>query len=114
MELEFGEGGLGQFGEDDGDLAGFVGEDGADQLDVDAEARSGEEEAVLVAGLGFADVDGAFEAAGEGFGADREGADLGGVRAGGGGFGFEVGLGFGAGGLAVGGVGVDGEAFGEE
>ena len=91
----------------------MVGDDRADQLDVDAEARGGKKEAVLVARLRFADVDGAFEAARKGFGADLEGADLGGVGAGGRSFGFEVSLGFGAVGLAVGGVGVDGEAFGE-
>ena len=90
-----------------------VGHDRADELDVHAEARGGHEEAVLVAGLGFAEVDGAFEAFGQGGGADREGADLGGVGAFGGAFGVEVGFGFLAFGLPVGGVGVDGEASGQ-
>ena len=64
MELEVFEGGLGQVFEVGGQLAGLrVGLDRADQLGVDAEARGDQEEAVLVAGLGFADVDGAFEAA---------------------------------------------------
>ena len=114
MELEVFEGSLGQVGEFGGQLAGDrVGFDGADELDVHAEAGGGLEEAVLVAGLGFAEVDGAFEALGQGRGADREGADLGGVGTVGRAFGVEVGLGFGAFGLTVGGVGVDREAFGQ-
>ena len=111
VELEVFEGGLGEVGEFGGELAGFgVGPDRADELGVDPEARGREKEAVLIAGLGFADVDGAFEPFGQGGGADREGADLGGVGAFAGAFGVEVGFGFRAFGLAVGGVGVDGEA----
>ena len=66
----------------------------------------------MIPRLRLADVDGPFEAFGQGRGADREGADLRGVGALGGALGVEVGLGFGAGGLAVGGVGVDREAGG--
>ena len=53
-----------------------IGPDRADQLGVDPEARGDHEEAVLVAGLRFADVDGALEPPGQRRGADREGADL--------------------------------------
>ena len=82
MQLEVFEGGLGQVEEFGGEPAGFgVGLDRADELGVDAETRGGQEEAVLVARLRFADVDGAFEAFGQRRGADREGADLGGVGA---------------------------------
>ena len=78
MQLEVFEGKLGQVFEVGGQLAGFgVGFERADQLDVHPEARGDQEEAVLVAGLRFADVDGADERAVEGRGADREGADLG-------------------------------------
>ncbi len=114
MELEVFEGGLGEVGEFGHQLARYrVGEDRADELDVHTEARGGLKEAVLIAGLGLAEVDGAFEAFGKGRGADREGADLGGVGAFGGPCRVEVGLGFGAFGLAVGGVGVDREACGQ-
>ena len=110
VQLEVFEGDLGQVFEVGGDLAGFgVGLDRADQLGVDPEARGHHEEAVLVAGLRFADVDGAFESAVEGRRADREGADLGVVGAFAGTLRAEVGLGFSAIALAVGGVGVDGE-----
>ena len=52
MELEVVEGSLGQVFEVGGHLAGFgVGLERADQLDVDAEARGDQEEAVLVARL---------------------------------------------------------------
>ncbi len=71
------------------------------------------EEAVLVAWLGFAEVDGAFEAFREGGGADREGAYLRLIRAFGGAFGAEIRFGFAAFALPVGGVGIDGEAFGQ-
>ena len=78
VQLESFEGNLGQVFEVGGQLAGFgVGFERADQLGVDPEPRGDQEESVLVAGLGFADIDGAFERTAKGLGADREGADLG-------------------------------------
>ena len=49
---------------------------GAGQLDVDAEAVEDEEHAEAVAGLGFAEVGGAGEGAGEDGGFDGDRADL--------------------------------------
>ncbi len=113
VEVEVGEGGLGEVLEVDVDLAGHrVGGDGAGQLDVDAEAVEGEDHAEAVAGLGFAEVDGAGEDAGEDGGFDGDRADLGVFGALGFFGGAEARLGFRAGGLAVGDVGGEGEASG--
>ena len=77
VHVEVGEGGLGEVLEVDVDLAGVgVGGDGAGQFDVDAEAVEGEDHAEAVAGLWFAEVDGAGEGAGEDGGFDRDRADL--------------------------------------
>ena len=111
VELEVFEGNLGQVFEVGGQLAGFgVGLERADQLDVDPEARGDHEEAVLVAGL---------------VRRCRRSLRGGPLRAGvpiakvpileligavGRALGAEVGLGFGAVALPVGGVGVDREA----
>ena len=66
VHVEVGEGGLGQILEGDVELAGRgIGGDGAGKLDVGGEAVGDEEDAVAVAGLGFAEVDGAGEGAGE-------------------------------------------------
>ena len=90
-----------------------IGGDGAGELDVDAEAVEDEEDAEAVAGLGFAEVDGAGERPGEDRGFDRERADLGVLGALGFFGGAEAGFGVGAGRLAVGDVGGEGEAIGK-
>ena len=117
MHVEGGEGGLGQVREGDRELAGHrVGGDGAGELDVGGEAVGDQEDAVAVAGLGLAEIDEAGEGAGEGGAVDGEAADLGVFGTVGfffGGEEAEKGFGVGAGGLAVGGVGVDREALGE-
>jgi hypothetical protein len=59
MQLEGFEGELGQFFKRGDHLAGLgIGFERADELDVHAETRGDHEEAILVAGLWFADVDG--------------------------------------------------------
>ena len=114
VHVEVCEGGLGEVLEGDDDLAGAgSGVSAAGQLDVDAEAVEGEDEAEAVAGLGFAEVDGAGERAGEDRGFDRDGADLGVLGALGFFGGAEARLGVGAGRLAVGDVGGEGEALRE-
>ena len=83
MHVEFVEGHLRQFFEVDGNLAGLgVRQDRADQLGVDAEAIDDQEQAVLVSGLRFADVERARERAGQRGSVQRGGADLGAVGAG--------------------------------
>ena len=113
MDVEVFERDLRQVLEVDRDLAGLgVGFDRADQLRVDAEAVEDHEQPVLVARLRFAEVERADQAAVEGRRADAERADLRVVGAVGRALGAEVGLGVGAGALAVGGVGVDRQALG--
>ena len=79
---------------------------------MDAEAVEGEDEAEAVAGLGFAEVDGTREGTGEDRGFDFDRADLRVFGALGFFGGAELGLGVGAGELAVGDVGGEGEASG--
>ena len=87
--------------------------DRAGQLDVGPESVSGDEDPVLVAGLGFTDVDRPRQFGRQGGAVDLDRADLRDLRA----FRFqgraEVGLGVAAEGLAVRGVRVDREALGE-
>ena len=114
VDVEVGEGALGQVREGGGELTGLgIGGDGADELDVGGEAVGGEEDAVAVAGLGREQVDEAGDRAGEGGAVECERADLGGFGALGFFWGAEPGFGVGAGALAVGGAGVDREAFGQ-
>ena len=64
MQLKSFEGKLGKFFEERRELAGLgIGSKGAHELDVHAKAGSDHEEAVLVAGLWFADVYGSGERA---------------------------------------------------
>ena len=86
----------------------------AEQLRVDPEAVGDHEDPVLVAGLRFAEVEGAGQGPGQCRGADVEVADLGVVRAFRRALAVEVRLGVRAGALAVGRVRVDREAFGKD
>ncbi len=114
VDVEVGKGTLRQIREGGGELAGLgVGGDGAEELDVGGEAVGGEEDAVAIAGLGFKQVDGAGDRAGEGGAVKAERADLGGFGAMGFFWSAEAGFGVGAGALAVGGGGVDRKAFGQ-
>ena len=111
MHVEIGEGSLREVLEADDDLAGRrIGGGGAGELDVDAEAIEGENQAEAVAGLGFAEVDGTGKQAGKDRGFDGERTDLRVLRALGFFGGAEAGLGVGAGLLAVGDIGGEGEA----
>ena len=114
MHLESLEWDLREVVEESGQLPGYgIGPEGAYELGVDAEARSDEEQPVLVVWLGFADVDGANERRRERLGPDLEGADLRAVRAMRGALAVEVRLGVGAGGLAVSRIGIDREPWRE-
>ena len=98
--------------EGDRQLPGLrVGGDRPGQLDVGGEAVGDEEDPVAVAGQRLAEVDEAGQRAGQRRAVDLEAADLRELRAVGCLVGAEVGFGIGAGGLAVGGVGVDREAW---
>ena len=87
------------------------GMDLGDQLCVDPEAVEDHEHAVLIARQRLPDVERTVERVFEGRRVDFDRADLGVVRALPGRFSAEIRLGFGAIGLSVGGVGVDGEPF---
>ena len=90
-----------------------IGMDGRDELRVHAEALGHHDDAVLVAGLRFADVEGPGQRAGKGRGMQFEGPDLRVVRTVRGFVAVEVRLSVGAGNLAIRRIGVDGQAFGQ-
>ena len=114
MEVESVERDLGQVGDGHRQAPGLrVGMDGGDDLRVDAEAGGDHEDPVLVARLRFTEVERALQRSVEGRRFDVEVADLREVRAFRRALGVEVGLGVGAGALAVGGVGVDRQTFGQ-
>ena len=74
VHVEGGEAGSGEVLEGDRRAGRSAGRgDGASELDVGAEAVGDEEDAVAVAGLGFAEVDGAGQRAGQGRAVDRRG-----------------------------------------
>ncbi len=114
MDVEFVERDLGQVFEVGLHLPGLgVRAEGPDQLRVHPEPVGDEEQPILVAGLRFADVDRPGQGSVEGDRVDRDRPDLrvvGTVRRP---LGAEVRLGVGAGSLAVGGVRVDRQAFGQ-
>ena len=77
MKVEFRERTLGQVLEGDDKLTGLgVRFDRADQFDVRGEAVCGENQAVAIAGLGVAEIDGAWNRAWQRRAGEADGADL--------------------------------------
>ena len=111
MHVEGGQRALGQVFEGDRELAGCgFGVTVPGELDVGGEAVGDEEDPVAVPGQWLAEIDGARQRSGQRRAVDLEAADLGEFGAVGCFVGAEVGFRVGAGGLAVGGVGIDREA----
>src|ERR1044072_2090737 len=114
MEMEIVKWNLGQIAADGAELTGvWIGPERADKLGVDPEAIGDQEDAVLVGRSGLADENRAAETPIEGRRTDREGADLGVIRALRGRLGAEVRLLVAARALPVCRVGVDRETIRE-